>query len=92
MRILVKRAPEPSDIIWNNIGQCDKKKNQRRLLINLFILSIFLVSFGALVGIKRLIKYEQSASEQNLVSIGLSFVASTVVALTNTSIGTLWHS
>lgn len=51
------------------------------------IFMIFASAWAILVGVRRKLKGSEQLIESELWSIGLSFLASTVVALTNTSIG-----
>lgn len=71
-----------------NIGTSTNKA-KKQLIINLLIIAIFCLSFGTIVWIKRIIKDKQHKQEyqSQLFQTSFAFIASTIVALTNTLIG-----
>ncbi|EAS05315.2 transmembrane protein, putative (macronuclear) [Tetrahymena thermophila SB210] len=83
--IKVRKAPEPTDILWTNIGSTRKKW---KYIILSYIMTYFLIliSFLVLLFLKKAIKREQSVQPQ-LISLLLSFTSSTVVALFNSLLG-----
>ena len=47
-KIKIVRAPEPSDISWENAGVAKEKKFIFRLFTNLFTLGLLVLTFGAI--------------------------------------------
>jgi len=56
----IKQAPEPSDILWMNIGIQHKKINYRATS-NIVIYSLVFILFLVLLSIKKIIKSEQKS-------------------------------
>ncbi|KAM3134512.1 hypothetical protein pb186bvf_013326 [Paramecium bursaria] len=79
----VKRAAEPSDVVWMNVGS--NQVNQR-FFINFIILFIFMASFTGLLFLKYKIREITQNYSYNLVIL-FSLTTSTIVALTNTIVG-----
>ena len=89
--IKVRRAPEPSDILWDNLNYTHSTKFWRKILTT-FIVSIMLViGFLVLLFLKRWLKEIQNTNvdpeTQDYVSVGISLTGATLVALTNTCLG-----
>lgn len=84
--IKVRKAPEPTDILWTNIGTTNGKC--KHVLLSYFaVYSLIFVSFLILLSLKRGINKLQVGEEQ-FISLALSFSSSAVVALFNTLLGT----
>lgn len=56
LEITVEEAPEPDDVLWENLQITNKNRRYRRLLIALLTLIILGLSFVALYGISRIQK------------------------------------
>ena len=89
--IRVKRAPDPSDIIWENLG-VERWKVVMRRLFTAFIAGLVLCIGGGVVYCSSLIKAEVSSAydslsdpslSQTFIYNLLSFLPSTLVALMN---------
>ncbi len=48
------RAPDPTDIIWTNLGYPEKIKNKRKFISYLFLIMLLIFGFGLIFGIVRL--------------------------------------
>lgn len=46
--LFVERAPEPNDIIWENLGYSDSFKIKRRFITNLLTLALLGVCFAVI--------------------------------------------
>ena len=84
--IKIKKAPLPSDIIWNNKLEDDQKWKPRLCTIIVTTVCI-LIGLGFVLALKRVLKTEQEGDIDQYLSLTLSFVGSTVVALINTILG-----
>lgn len=49
--LYIERAPEPNDIIWDNLGYSDSFKLKRRTITNLLTLCLLIICFGIISGI-----------------------------------------
>ena len=45
------RAPEPSDILWENMGYTEKEKRRKKLLTSLVAAVLIVACFALIVGI-----------------------------------------
>lgn len=88
------KAPEPSDIIWENLDFRSEKKKWRMFLTTIIIFVLMSLSFGVLVVLKtklRAVQNMQTNDPNNdtdqYVSIIISLTAATLVAAANTTLG-----
>ena len=85
--VSIKRAPEPTDIIWKNQGGHDSKKNFKRKLISEVIATLLILVCFILV---TLITFAQNSFKKKLASEStnvirlLSLVSSTLIYIANT--------
>lgn len=79
----IKRAAEPSDINWMNVGS---NRMHQKFWISIWIIAIFSASCTFLSIFKLIVK-NRSVSYEKWINFILSLGVSTVVALTNTLIG-----
>jgi len=82
--VIVKRAPEPTDIMWKNLQYGDEQKTKIRWMTYGITALIIVVSFGIIL----LVNWAQGKAvsrfgEGSSVVQGLSIVASLVVFMTN---------
>ena len=88
----IMKAPEPSDILWENLNFKSDKKKWRMVLTTLISAVLMFVFFKILVILKTKLKAVQNASStgddtDQYVSIAVSLVAATLVAGANTTLG-----
>lgn len=74
--MLIRQAPEPEDIIWNNLGQ-NLSQMACKKFFTYFITSIIL---GGSFGIIYILSVEQNKSSKNLY---LSFLISIAISVIN---------
>ena len=74
--MVIRRAPAPEDIIWNNLGQTRKSMVARKFIIYLITLCILGGSFGIIY----ILSLQQNKSTDNLY---LSFVISISISIIN---------
>ena len=82
MDISVKKADEPYEIVWENMGYTRMERNVRKLLSSLSSLFLIAITFGIIV----LINWGQriiSEKEENFWSYVLSLSVSVIIAITN---------
>jgi len=82
--IELKRAPEPFDVIWENLGYGWWEVAKKRLLTNLASLFIIVCSFGAILGINYVQSHfkDQLSSNRYIITL-LSLAVSIVVNIIN---------
>jgi len=87
--IRVSKAPEPSDIKWENLSYNSSLKTKRRLLTAVVITFLISIGFSVLVGLKKLLKQVKTTDEDigQYVSVFVSLVGALCVAITNTILG-----
>ncbi len=69
--LTIKRAPEPDDVLWENLGVKWDVKLKKRLMTNLATLSILTMSFVIIL----IISYFQAFLQKNATLEGLSLTA-----------------
>ena len=82
MEIDVKKAAEPYEIEWENMGYTRTERNVRKFLSSLISFLLIAVTFGIIV----LINWGQriiSEDEKNFLSYVLSLSVSIIIAVTN---------
>ncbi|CAK82674.1 unnamed protein product (macronuclear) [Paramecium tetraurelia] len=60
--IFVKKAPEPGDVIWGNLGITIKEQYKRKLITNAMTLLLLAIGFGLLLALS----YTQNVINQNI--------------------------
>ena len=89
----VVKAPEPSDMLWNNLRNESHVKNTIRFLAAVGVTIIIAIGVVVLAVLKRYLKdvtQDQQSKKPNTgqyVSITISFLVATLVALANTIVG-----
>ncbi|CAK66150.1 unnamed protein product (macronuclear) [Paramecium tetraurelia] len=86
--LFVRKAPEPGDIIWGNLGITIKEQYKRTLITNAMTLFLLAIGFGLLVGLS----YAQniinkhiskgSAAEAAIITL-LGFASSILISIIN---------
>jgi hypothetical protein len=89
--IKIQKAPEPSDLVWENILVSSSEKNRRKLITTLVVVVLLIGGFAILLMIKKFLKsiqfdYQDSDTGE-YVSVAASLAAATAVALMNTTLG-----
>lgn len=80
----VSEPPEPSDILWENLGTPFGIKLKRRILT--FFLTVFLLAFSfvTILGLKYAqFKYIESQSEEGVIKTGLSLIITGFISTIN---------
>jgi len=87
--IRVTKAPEPSDIKWENLSYSSTLKTKRRILTAVVIGFLITIGFAVLVLLKKLLKQVKTTDEDigEYVSVVVSLVGALCVAITNTILG-----
>ena len=90
--IKVTKAPEPSDIKWENLGFQSRVKTTRRIMTGVVVVVLLILGFGLLLLLKLSLKRFQKAQDVNsdvgqYLSIVVSLLGASCVAITNTILG-----
>ncbi|KAM3146261.1 hypothetical protein pb186bvf_001606 [Paramecium bursaria] len=87
--IHVQRAPEPTDIYWENCGYSTQFKTTIRTLTGFLTLFCLGVSFAALIGMERA-QENLLDKKQSLIAVAFySFLVSVIIAVINASLYTI---
>jgi hypothetical protein len=85
--VRVAEPPEPSDIIWENLGTPLKAKFKRRVLASFLSFFLLAVSFGCILALKlwknRLSKEQNEEEGSSTKGLILSFVITGFISLIN---------
>ncbi|CAD8121477.1 unnamed protein product [Paramecium sonneborni] len=87
--LLVRKAPEPGDIIWGNLGITIKEQYKRTLITNLMTLFLLAIGFGLLLGLSYLQNVinknisKDSNAQIYLINL-LGFASSILILIINT--------
>jgi len=89
-RVHVRRAPEPTDVLWPNLGYTKQERNRTRILSNSITLFMIILSFAIII----LVNWGQSEAvkhygKESGVVQGLSIIASLVIVVTNSLLAML---
>lgn len=92
--VVVRRAPEPLDIIWENLGGSEFFKKWIRLISWIFVLFLIMTSFFVISNIK---KHQQVKAFKDVKTGIFSFIIDIMLALlisiTNLIIGLIvWYA
>ena len=80
----VSEPPEPSDILWENLGTPLGVKLKRRILTAFLTLFLLAFSFFTILGLKYAqYKYIESQREDGLVKTGLSLIITSFISAIN---------
>lgn len=89
--IKVSKAPEPSDITWENLSYPSNLKNRRRFVTAIVASVLIIIGFIALSLLKKMLQgVQQDESGTTIgpyVSVVISLLSATCVAITNTLLG-----
>ena len=88
--VRISKAPEPSDIKWENLSFPSVQKFKRRILTAFVCTCLIVLGFSFLTGLKKLLKQVQTTASSDIsqyVSIGVSLLGALFVAITNTILG-----
>ena len=88
---MAERAPEPVDIIWENMGIEHSKKNKVRLISIILSALVIIVSFVILLGLSTLNK-EVSKNSKTLLAQFLSIISSLFILIINSIMADLFLS
>ena len=81
-------APEPSDILWENLGRAAaSSKAKRRFFTFLASLILLIICFSLLYEMKLFIKVQHFDDIGPSLSVAISLLSSTIVALSNSCLG-----
>ena len=84
----VVKAPDPSDILWMDIGASNTEKRRQRLWTYLVSSALLIAVLWVLVLFKKTCKQIQQDNTSNpIVSASLSLSAAAVIAVTNCAMG-----
>ena len=90
-RVTVTRAPEPSEIFFENLHLTGRDKLKIRSLSGIVMIALLVISFGAVYGL-TLVNYNYKNSGGNFWLVGMvSFMLSCVVVFINMSLGKLFY-
>ena len=86
-RVTVTRAPEPSEIFFENLHLTGRDKLKIRSLSGIVMIALLVISFGAVYGL-TLVNYNYKNSDGDFWLVGMvSFMLSCVVVFINMSLG-----
>ena len=94
VRLNVRRAPEPSDIIWENLGTPHSEKTKRRFITNIVSVIVIVICGAILIGVNigkdKLSELKgDSTDKYNIRAIGiqiLSVLIAFLISVLNTSL------
>lgn len=85
--ISLKKAPQPSDILWNGIGCRSSLKRKRKINSNIFLVCAFIAQLIFLVFVKVQVRKIQVSIETKWISDSLNLITALIIALFNVFIG-----
>ena len=92
-RIKVTRAPEPSDVYWENLGVSKCEIYCKRVTTNILSIIVVAVCFGIILGVSYGQKHLKNQSVAGILNIssstiqGIGFLASIIISIINTILG-----
>jgi len=78
----VTRAPEPQDIIWENLEYSDIERNKRTIIVYIITFFLILISFGIVLGLNYL-QYKSSSVDNTGAKFGLSILITITISVIN---------
>ncbi|EGR30205.1 hypothetical protein IMG5_137940 [Ichthyophthirius multifiliis] len=84
-QLVIKQAPQPTDIFWENLKLSDKQRSQRNLLGTLFSLLVLGACFGLLYGLitaQKSLNTSSNNDNQTIVQI-VGIAISVVISIFN---------
>ena len=86
-QVNVKKAPQPSDILWNGIGCRRGLKQKRKFQTNLNLIIFFVLQLIFLVFVKVQVRKIQVNMDNKTISDSLNLITALIIALFNVFIG-----
>lgn len=85
LNLVVKKAPEPCDVIWENLEFKESERNKRKIAVYLISFLLVIVSFSFIVGLNYIQKSVISTDDPGQ-RYGLSVGISLIIFIINTFI------
>jgi hypothetical protein len=82
---VVLRAPEPQDVIWENLEFSDYQRLKRSIFVYFITFFLLLISFGIVLGLNHL-QYKSKDFDNSAVKFGLSILITITITVINSII------